>query len=140
MTTRGGRVRRASGYDPGDLIRCQNSKSVPNPYKPFNYSSCSLHYTMNTTHSVKERREEVNKEINPFYVHSTNAYCLLDNNLFVININESIQSWICPVFWASPVQSSLPGINIQCIRLFGPADYLILSGALGKPCTIVMYS
>ena len=29
---------------------------------------------------------------------------------------------------------------MQCIRMLGPADYLVLSGALGKPCTIAMYS
>jgi hypothetical protein len=31
VTTRGGRVGRASCYDPGDLIRCQDSSLVPNP-------------------------------------------------------------------------------------------------------------
>ena len=85
MTTRGGRVRRASGYDPGDLIRCQNSKSVPNPYANLSTTVPVVYTYSKTQHTVvKERREEVNKEINPFYVHSTNAYCLLDNNLFVI--------------------------------------------------------
>ena len=58
--------------------------SVPNPYRPFNYSSCSHTKLSNTTHSVKERREKiVNLEINSF-VHSPNAYCLL------VNINRSI--------------------------------------------------
>ena len=80
MTTRGGRVRRASGYDPGDLIRCQDSSPVPNPYGPLDYSSCSHTKLCNAIHSVKERREKiVNLEINSF-VHSPNAYCLLVNN------------------------------------------------------------
>ena len=45
---------------------CQDSSPVPNPYRPLNYSSCSHTKLSNTTHSVKERREEivVNLEIN----------------------------------------------------------------------------
>ena len=39
---------------------------------------------------------------------------------------------------SGPVQ--LTWYYMQCIRMFGPADYLTLSGALGKPCIIVMYS
>ena len=116
-------------YCPG-LIRKNLSTTVP---VVTTYSK--------TQHTVvKERREEeeVNLELNSF-VHSPNAYCLLVIILFVININESIHSWICPVCWSSPVPSRLPGITCNASGLW-PVDYLGLSGALGKPCTIVMYS
>ncbi len=61
-----------------------------------------------------EGREEVDKEINPFYVHSTNAYCLL-----VINNSIVVLQRINTVPDLSGVPCSLPGINMQGIRYRG---------------------
>jgi hypothetical protein len=39
--------------------------------------------------------------------------------------------WFSPVYLAVPIYKSH--------QAFRPADYLVLSGALGKPCTRVIY-
>ena len=47
-------------------------------------------------------------------------------------------SRIRPVLRTIPVHSSLPGIKHTAMHQdMWPADYLVLSGALGKPCTSI---
>ena len=61
--------------------------SVPNPYRPLNYSSCSHTKLSNTTHSVKERREKivVNLEINSLSIlPMLIAYWLIINLLYYL--------------------------------------------------------
>ena len=112
---------------------CQKPKSVPNPCTY--YSSCShLCYKLCTL-CVKERKKEVNIEINSVHSPMLIAYWVIII-LFVI-IDESIQYRIYVRY--SPDYLVLH--TMQCIRRYvWPADYLVLSGALGKPCTSVMYS
>ncbi len=121
MTTRGGRVGRASWYDPGDLIRCQNSMSVPNPYRPLNYSSCSHHYAINTVHRLEgKKRRRVKDKVLTFI---PSAYCLLvyikHNNLFVIK--QRINTVPACSVQSGPVQSSPVYLLyiMQCIGFGG---------------------
>ncbi len=60
-----------------------------------------------------------------------NAYCLLDNNYFVICKcnDESIQYTVLDLtglIRSSPVQSSLPGITHTMHQALWPTDYLVL--------------
>ena len=67
MTTKGGSVGRASCYDPGDLIRCQNSSLSLISYLTTVLVALTRPKTINTVHVVlKEERRIMNKEINPF--------------------------------------------------------------------------
>ncbi len=43
-------------FGPLNPLSCQNSMSVPNPYRPLNYSSGSHHFA--TKHSTQVRRKE----------------------------------------------------------------------------------
>jgi hypothetical protein len=95
---------------------------------------------LRTQYTVLEGKREVNLE--KLFCSFPNAYCLLvNNNLFVIN-NESIQYRISPVI---PVQSGPVQFTWYYTfaehQVLWPADYLVLSGALGKPCTsVIIYS
>ena len=71
MTTKGGSVGRASWYDPGDLIRCQNSSLSLTSNLTTVLVALTRPKTINTVHVVlKEERRIVNKRDKPFYVHS----------------------------------------------------------------------
>ena len=65
--------------------------SVPNPYRPFNYSSCSHTKLSNTTHSVKERREkvcELRDKLFTFILPMLIAYWLIIYSIVLITTNE----------------------------------------------------
>ena len=92
--------------------RCQNSMSVPNPYRPFNYSSCSQHYAMNTVHSVRRKKRS---ELREALLFIPNAYCLLVYNKSIRIFHESIQYRIYIRY--SPAYLVL--YSMQCIRHYG---------------------
>ncbi len=46
------------------------STSVPNPYRPFNYSSCSQHYKLQTRYTGLEGKRESELRDKLFIVHS----------------------------------------------------------------------
>jgi hypothetical protein len=86
---------------------------------------------------VLEGKRDVKVKENKLLRFSPNAYCLLDNNNSIRNKNESTQSVSVRLLRSGasdPVQSSLPGIINATHQALWPADYLVLSGALGKPC------
>ncbi len=72
------------------------------------------------------------------FVHP-NAYCYWLTLIVLFTTNQNSPGPI-RLYRNSPVYSSLPGINNAMHWAGWPADYLVLSGALGKPCTSVMYS
>ena len=91
---------------------------------------------LQTLYTVCEGKKEVNIELNLVHSPMLIAYWVIIS-LFVNN--EQINTIPDIILYSG--MSSLPGIIIQCNALgFGPADYLVLSGALGKPCTRVIYS
>ena len=66
---------------------------------------------------------------------------LIGNNLFVINNRRinTVSDLSSILGQSGPVQFTWY-YTFAMHQVLWPADYLVLSGALGKPCTRVMYS
>ena len=65
--------------------------SVPNPYRPFNYSSCSQHYTINTVHRLEGKKREdceLRDKLFTFILPMLIAYWLIIYSIVVITTNE----------------------------------------------------